>query len=410
MPKTFLITGGAGFIGSAVVRELLKNTDHHVVNVDKLTYAGNLESLAAVADSPRYTFIQADICDAPAMQQAFAEHRPDVVMHLAAESHVDRSIDGPAEFIQTNVVGTSVLLEAARAYWKGLQESEPEKADGFRFHHISTDEVYGDLAECEALGVRGEENGGEALGVRGEEKPLTSEALTPHSSPAKPLFTETTPYSPSSPYSASKAGSDHLVRAWQRTFGLPTLVTNCSNNYGPYHFPEKLIPLMILNALAGKPLPVYGDGQQIRDWLYVEDHARALIKVATEGQIGETYNIGGHNEKTNLEVVETICEILDELVLGEERGVRGEESNPSPAKRSPLTPHRELITFVADRPGHDLRYAIDAGKIERELGWVPEETFETGLRKTVEWYLNNRDWWQRVLDGSYQGERLGVGV
>lgn len=405
MPKTFLITGGAGFIGSAVVRELIKNSDHCVVNVDKLTYAGNLESLAEVADNPRYTFIQADICDAPAMQQAFAEHQPDVVMHLAAESHVDRSIDGPAEFIQTNVVGTSVLLEAARGYWKGLQESEPEKAAGFRFHHISTDEVYGDLAECEALGVRGEENGGEALGVRSEEKPLTSEALTPHSSPAKPLFTETTPYSPSSPYSASKAGSDHLVRAWQRTFGLPTLVTNCSNNYGPYHFPEKLIPLMILNALAGKPLPVYGDGQQIRDWLYVEDHARALIKVATEGQIGETYNIGGHNEKTNLEVVETICEILDELVEvnGESRMVSRDTTH-----HSPLTTHKDLITFVADRPGHDLRYAIDAGKIERELGWVPQETFETGLRKTVEWYLNNREWWQRVLDGSYQGERLGT--
>ena len=453
MPKTFLITGGAGFIGSAVVRELINNSDHRVVNVDKLTYAGNLESLTEVAESPRYTFIQADICDAPAMQQAFAEHRPDVVMHLAAESHVDRSIDGPAEFIQTNVVGTSVLLEAARGYWKGLQDNEFEKAAGFRFHHISTDEVYGDLGE--ALGVRGEENGGEALGVRGEENPLTSEALTPHSSPAKPLFTETTPYSPSSPYSASKAGSDHLVRAWQRTFGLPTLVTNCSNNYGPYHFPEKLIPLMILNALAGKPLPVYGDGQQIRDWLYVEDHARALIKVATEGQVGETYNIGGHNEKTNLEVVETLCDLLQELrppvgaqfigrsahddtantespdksgsykatathsddVVGARlvgRSAENRRINPAPTGRSAdgsvLEHYRDLITFVKDRPGHDLRYAIDAGKIERELGWVPEETFETGLRKTVEWYLENRDWWQRVLDGSYQGERLGVGA
>ena len=415
MTKTFLITGGAGFIGSAVVRELLKNTDHRVVNVDKLTYAGNLESLAEVADNPRYTFIQADICDAPSMQQAFAEHQPDVVMHLAAESHVDRSIDGPAEFIQTNVVGTSVLLEAARGYWKGLQESEPEKADGFRFHHISTDEVYGDLAECEALGVRGEKNGGEVLGVRSEETtPHSSQARSALTSPqgahkpeGRSLFTETTPYAPSSPYSASKAGSDHLVRAWQRTFGLPTLVTNCSNNYGPYHFPEKLIPLMILNALAGKPLPVYGDGQQIRDWLYVEDHARALIKVASEGQVGETYNIGGHNEKTNLEVVETICEILDERVEvnGESRMVSRDTTH-----HSPLTTHKDLITFVKDRPGHDLRYAIDAGKIERELGWVPEETFETGLRKTVEWYLNNREWWQRVLDGSYQGERLGVGV
>jgi len=369
-PKTFLITGGAGFIGSAVVRELIANTDHRVVNVDKLTYAGNLESLVSVAESPRYTFIQADICDVPAMQRAFKEHRPDVVMHLAAESHVDRSIDGPAEFIQTNVVGTSVLLEAARGYWKVLQKSDPAKAEGFRFHHISTDEVYGDLAG---------------------EGSSSSFQLQASSS----LFTEETPYAPSSPYSASKAGSDHLVRAWQRTFGLPTLITNCSNNYGPYHFPEKLIPLMILNALAGKPLPVYGDGQQIRDWLYVEDHARALIKVVTEGQVGETYNIGGHNEKTNLEVVEAICELVDEL--------RPDSSSFRPTASG-------LITFVKDRPGHDLRYAIDAGKIERELGWRPKETFETGLRKTVEWYLANESWWQRVLNGSYQGERLGASV
>lgn len=431
MPKTFLVTGGAGFIGSAVVRELIANTGHRVVNVDKLTYAGNLESLAEVAGSPRYAFIQADICDAPAMQHAFAEHRPDVVMHLAAESHVDRSIDGPAEFIQTNVVGTSVLLEAARSYWKGLQEGEPEKAAGFRFHHISTDEVYGDLGEAqgsEVLGVRREAQGSEALGVRSEEPPHPSLLTSPkgaHQPEGRSLFTEETPYAPSSPYSASKAGSDHLVRAWQRTFGLPTLITNCSNNYGPYHFPEKLIPLMILNALAGKPLPVYGDGQQVRDWLHVEDHARALIKVATQGRVGETYNIGGHNEKTNLEVVEAICEILDELVLGEERGVSAlracEESpltlNPSPLTSEALTSpkgahhsHKELITFVQDRPGHDLRYAIDAGKIERELGWVPQETFESGLRKTVEWYLANESWWQRVLDGSYQGERLGVGA
>ncbi|GAB2730401.1 dTDP-glucose 4,6-dehydratase [Halomonas garicola] len=408
MPKTFLITGGAGFIGSAVVRELIKNTDHRVVNVDKLTYAGNLESLAEVADSPRYSFIQADICDAPAMQRAFAEHQPDVVMHLAAESHVDRSIDGPAEFIQTNVVGTSVLLEAARGYWKALQESEPEKAAGFRFHHISTDEVYGDLAE---------------------EGASSSFQLQASSS----LFTEDTPYAPSSPYSASKAGSDHLVRAWQRTFGLPTLITNCSNNYGPYHFPEKLIPLMILNALAGKPLPVYGDGQQIRDWLYVDDHARALIKVASEGEVGETYNIGGHNEKTNLEVVETLCEILQELrplpahddtantespdksgsykaTATHSDDVVGARFIGRSADGSVLEHYRDLITFVQDRPGHDLRYAIDAGKIERELGWVPAETFETGLRKTVEWYLTNESWWQRVLDGSYQGERLGVGA
>ncbi|PCF93459.1 dTDP-glucose 4,6-dehydratase [Vreelandella nigrificans] len=349
----FLITGGAGFIGSAVVRELIHNTGHRVVNVDKLTYAGNLESLASVEKSERYTFVQADICDAPAMQQLFEQHQPDVVMHLAAESHVDRSIDGPAEFIQTNVVGTAVLLETARAYWKKLQQQNAAKAQAFRFHHISTDEVYGDLEGTDDL------------------------------------FTETTPYAPSSPYSASKASSDHLVRAWQRTYGLPTLVTNCSNNYGPYHFPEKLIPLMILNALAGKPLPVYGDGQQVRDWLYVEDHARALIKVATEGQVGETYNIGGHNEKANLTVVETLCELLQELVPKE-------------------SSYRELITFVTDRPGHDVRYAIDASKIERELGWKPEETFETGLRKTVEWYLANETWWKRVQDGSYQGQRLGT--
>ncbi|WP_081193710.1 dTDP-glucose 4,6-dehydratase [Halomonas sp. BC1] len=347
--KTFLITGGAGFIGSAVVRELIQNSTHCVVNVDKLTYAGNLESLVNVETSERYAFVQADICDAPAMQQLFEQHQPDVVMHLAAESHVDRSIDGPAEFIQTNVVGTTVLLEAARSYWNSL---EGERRDAFRFHHISTDEVYGDLEGTDDL------------------------------------FTEETSYAPSSPYSASKASSDHLVRAWQRTYGLPTLVTNCSNNYGPYHFPEKLIPLMILNALAGKPLPVYGNGQQIRDWLYVEDHARALIKVATEGEIGETYNIGGHNEKANLTVVETLCDLLQELV---------------PQERS----YRELITFVTDRPGHDVRYAIDASKIERELGWAPEETFETGLRKTVQWYLANETWWKRVQDGSYQGQRLG---
>ncbi len=350
--KTFLITGGAGFIGSAVVRELVENTQHRVINVDKLTYAGNLESLATIENSERYTFIHADICDASAMQQLFEQHQPDIVMHLAAESHVDRSIDGPAEFIQTNVVGTAVLLEAARAYWKNLQRHNADKAEAFRFHHISTDEVYGDLEGTDDL------------------------------------FTETTPYAPSSPYSASKASSDHLVRAWQRTYGLPTLVTNCSNNYGPYHFPEKLIPLMILNALAGKPLPVYGDGQQIRDWLYVEDHARALIKVATEGHVGETYNIGGHNEKANLTVVETLCDLLQELVPNENA-------------------YRDQIKFVTDRPGHDVRYAIDASKIERELGWKPEETFETGLRKTVEWYLANEIWWKRVQDGSYQGQRLG---
>jgi dTDP-glucose 4,6-dehydratase len=361
LQKTFLVTGGAGFIGSAVVRELINNSNHKVVNVDKLTYAGNLESLVSVASDPRYNFVQADIGDAAAMQRVFSEHQPDIVMHLAAESHVDRSIDGPAEFIQTNIVGTYILLEAARQYWQGLKETAAEKANGFRFLHISTDEVYGDLPHPD-------EFEGSAL----------------------PLFTETTAYAPSSPYSASKASSDHLVRAWQRTYGLPTLVTNCSNNYGPYHFPEKLIPLMILNALAGKPLPVYGDGKQIRDWLYVEDHARALILVAQQGAIGDTYNIGGHNEKQNIEVVHTLCDILEELRPGSHH-------------------YRDLITHVKDRPGHDVRYAIDAGKIARELGWKPQETFETGLRKTVQWYLDNKEWWQRVQDGSYQGERLGVG-
>lgn len=354
-----LLTGGAGFIGSAVVRHIIKNTDNTVINVDKLTYAGNLNSVAGVTDSSRYVFEQADICSAEAMAALFAKHQPDAVMHLAAESHVDRSIDGPAAFIETNIIGTYTLLEAARNYWKALPEARKQ---AFRFHHISTDEVYGDLHGTDDL------------------------------------FTETTPYAPSSPYSASKASSDHLVRAWQRTYGLPVIVTNCSNNYGPYHFPEKLIPLMILNALAGKPLPVYGKGNQIRDWLYVEDHARALYKVVTEGKVGETYNIGGHNEKQNIEVVHAICELMDELAPMHERGY-------------PLnTKHSSLITHVTDRPGHDLRYAIDASKIERELGWKPEETFETGLRKTVQWYLNNKDWWQAVLDGSYKLERLGQGA
>ncbi|TOI77717.1 dTDP-glucose 4,6-dehydratase [Vibrio parahaemolyticus] len=350
-----LVTGGAGFIGSAVVRHIIRDTQDSVVNLDKLTYAGNLESLVDVADSDRYYFEQVDICDRTELDRVFSDHQPDMVMHLAAESHVDRSIDGPAAFIETNVMGTYHLLEAARQYWSNLEEADKS---AFRFHHISTDEVYGDLEGTDDL------------------------------------FTETTSYAPSSPYSASKASSDHLVRAWQRTYGLPTLVTNCSNNYGPYHFPEKLIPLMILNALDGKPLPVYGDGMQIRDWLFVEDHARALYKVVTEGEIGETYNIGGHNEKANIEVVKTICALLEELRPDKPAGVESYES---------------LITYVKDRPGHDVRYAIDATKIAQELSWTPEETFESGIRKTVEWYLNNPQWWQRVLDGSYSLERLGAG-
>ncbi|WP_394256668.1 dTDP-glucose 4,6-dehydratase [Vibrio harveyi] len=350
-----LVTGGAGFIGSAVIRHIIRDTQDTVINLDKLTYAGNLESLAEVSDSERYHFEHVDICQRDELDRVFAKHQPDLVMHLAAESHVDRSIDGPAAFIETNVMGTYHLLESARQYWSTLDET---RKAAFRFHHISTDEVYGDLEGTDDL------------------------------------FTETTSYAPSSPYSASKASSDHLVRAWQRTYGFPTLVTNCSNNYGPYHFPEKLIPLMILNALDGKPLPVYGDGMQIRDWLFVEDHACALYKVVTEGEIGETYNIGGHNEKANIEVVKTICSLLEEFRPNKPAGVESYES---------------LITYVKDRPGHDVRYAIDATKIARELNWTPEETFESGIRKTVEWYLNNQQWWQRVLDGSYSLERLGAG-
>lgn len=348
-----LVTGGAGFIGSAVVRHIINHTQDSVINLDKLTYAGNLDSLSSIAHSDRYTFEHADICDRAALDRIFAQHQPDAVMHLAAESHVDRSIDSAGEFIQTNIVGTFTLLEAARAYYQGQPEN---RRAAFRFHHISTDEVYGDL----------------------------------HGT--NDLFTETTPYAPSSPYSASKASSDHLVRAWRRTYGLPTIVTNCSNNYGCYHFPEKLIPHMILNALDGKPLPVYGDGKQIRDWLYVEDHARALYLVVTQGKIGETYNIGGFNEKQNIQVVRTICALLEELAPNKPQGVAH---------------YADLITHVTDRAGHDVRYAIDASKIQRELGWTSQETFESGIRKTVQWYLDNKDWWQRVLDGSYKLERLG---
>jgi dTDP-glucose 4,6-dehydratase len=352
-----LVTGGAGFIGSAFIRFIIAKTEDFVINVDKLTYAGNLTSLENVLGNKRYAFEHADICDAVEMASIFKKYQPDVVMHLAAETHVDRSIDGPAAFIETNIIGTYILLEAARKYWEGLPEARQQ---AFRFHHISTDEVYGDLHHTTNL------------------------------------FTETTPYAPSSPYSASKASSDHLVRAWHRTYGLPVLITNCSNNYGPYHFPEKLIPLMILNALAGKSLPVYGRGNQIRDWLYVEDHARALYTVVTKGNVGETYNIGGHNEVQNIEVVKSICEILEELAPLKQSGLK-------------ISSYESLITYVQDRPGHDLRYAIDASKIERELGWKPEESFESGLRKTVAWYLNNKNWWQAVLDSSYQLERLGKG-
>lgn len=344
----FLVTGGAGFIGSAVVRHIITNTEHEVLNLDKLTYAGNLESLSSVSDHSRYQFSQTDICDRAALDEIFKSFQPDVVMHLAAESHVDRSITGPYTFIETNVIGTYQMLEASRAYWSGLSD---RKKEAFRFHHISTDEVYGDL-----------------------------EGTTD-------LFTETTSYSPSSPYSASKASSDHLVRAWNRTYGLPVLVTNCSNNYGPFHFPEKLIPLMILNALQAKPLPVYGNGQQIRDWLFVEDHARALFIVATQGVVGETYNIGGHNEKANIEVVHAICTLLEEL---------------APNKPEGVVQYKDLITYVKDRPGHDVRYAIDATKIKNDLGWVPQESFETGLRKTVEWYLSNTEWVAHVQSGEYQ--------
>ena len=351
-----LLTGGAGFIGGAVIRELIASTYYEVINVDVLTYAGNLDSLSKVSSCGRYVHEKVDIFDSVALGKVFEKYRPNCVMHLAAESHVDRSIEGPSDFINTNIIGTFNLLEAARHYFRRLDVVGKEL---FRFHHISTDEVYGDLEGT------------------------------------NDLFTEQTAYSPSSPYSASKAASDHLVRAWGRTYGLPVIITNCSNNYGPYHFPEKLIPHIILNAIHGKPLPIYGDGLQIRDWLYVEDHAKALIMVVTKGKIGETYNIGGHNEKTNLEVVEAICDLLEEL---------------APQKPLNLVNYRDLIAFVMDRPGHDARYAIDASKIERELGWVPEETFETGLRKTVQWYLDNTSWWERVVSGAYRMERIGSGI
>lgn len=347
-----IVTGGAGFIGSAVIRYLINKTNTTILNIDKLTYAGNLDSLTSISNSAHYHFAPIDICDGVNLKQVFAEFQPNAIMHLAAESHVDRSIDGPAEFINTNIVGTYTLLETTRNYWQKL-DSEAKKR--FRFHHISTDEVYGSLGK----------NG---------------------------FFTELTAYQPNSPYSASKASSDHLVRAWHHTYNLPVVTTNCSNNYGPYQFPEKLIPLMIINALEGKPLPIYGQGENVRDWLYVDDHASALYLVLKQGKIGETYNIGGHNEKTNLETVQTLCNLLDELL-----------------PNSPHKPHHQLIQFVNDRPGHDLRYAIDASKIQNQLGWEPQETFETGLRKTVQWYLDNRNWWQRVRDGSYRGERLGLG-
>lgn len=346
-----IVTGGAGFIGSAVVRQYINDTGHEVINLDALTYAGNLESLSDVDQSPRYFFEHVNICDINELERVFEQYQPDAIMHLAAESHVDRSIDGPADFIQTNIVGTYNLLDVAKKYWDGLTG---DKKQGFRFHHVSTDEVYGDL----------EETG---------------------------YFTEETSYAPSSPYSASKASSDHLVRAWHRTYGLPIVITNCSNNYGPYQFPEKLIPLVTLNALEGKPLPIYGKGDQIRDWLHVDDHARALRLVLDTGKDGETYNIGGHNEKTNLEVVQTICGLLDKLVPD-----------------SQYIPHESLITYVTDRPGHDLRYAIDADKIAAELGWTPRETFESGIEKTIHWYLENSEWCQHVQDGSYQRERLGT--
>ena len=347
MNKKILITGGAGFIGSAVIRHIINNTNHSIVNIDKLTYAGNLESLSIVENDPRYIFEQVDICDAVEIKRVFNKYQPDIVMHLAAESHVDKSIDEPGEFIQTNIVGTYILLKQSRSYWLGLDD---EKKNFFRFHHVSTDEVYGDA------------------GATGNP------------------FTEETSYSPSSPYSATKASSDHLVRAWKRTFKLPSLITNCSNDYGSYQFPEKLIPLIILNALEGKNLPIYGNGKQVRDWLHVDDHARALLKVALNGKIGETYNIGGHNELQNIEVVKIVCAILDEL---------------APSKFDGILKYEQLITYIDDRVGHDFRYAIDASKIKNELNWIPDETFVSGIRKTVKWYLENIAWCDRVKNRNF---------
>jgi dTDP-glucose 4,6-dehydratase len=349
--RRFLITGGAGFIGSAVVRHLIRETPHEVLVVDKLTYAGNLDSLTPAARDPRFRFVRADIADALRIRNIIQEYRPDVIMHLAAESRVDRSIDAPAEFIQTNIVGSYILLEAALAYWRAL--SLPQRSD-FRFHHISTDEVFGSLE------------------LDGQ-------------------FTEDSPYRPNSPYAASKAASDHLVRSWYHTYGLPVVLSNCSNNYGPYHFPEKLIPLMILNCLERKPLPVYGNGEQVRDWLFVEDHARALILIAGQGRVGESYNIGGNSERTNIEVVRAICSLMDDMM---------------PDRKAEK--HEALIKYVVDRPGHDRRYAIDASKIRAEFAWAPRESFESGLAQTVRWYLDNRDWWERIRSGGYRGERLGI--
>lgn len=363
--QTVIVTGGAGFIGSAVVRYLINHTQCRVINIDKLTYAGNLDNLISIVDNDRYHFEQVDICDQEAIAKIFYDYQPDMLMHLAAESHVDRSIDGPADFVETNIIGTYNLLEQTRNYWSKLPA---DKKAQFRFHHISTDEVYGDLPHPDT------DDNAESV-----------------------LFTEHTAYAPSSPYSATKASSDHLVKAWQRTYGLPVIMTNCSNNYGPYQFPEKLIPLIILNALDGKPLPIYGKGDQIRDWLHVEDHAASLVKVMTEGKVGETYNIGGHNEKQNLEVVNTICSILDELAPIKER-----------KPEAKLNSYSDLISYVADRPGHDRRYAIDATKIQKELGWQPQETFESGIRKTIEWYLENKIWCENILSGNYQHQRQGM--